>query len=146
MSKDKITLRIMTAQGVMEEGEYFKIVAEGADGYFGVLPGHISFITPLVPGVICASTADGDEEEGEDVLFAVHGGFCEVHDNRVLVLATVAERREQIDEERAKLAEERARERLSDKARKDVDFARAEIALKRALVRLRTANGNAVEE
>ena len=141
MSDDRISLKIMTAGGVMEEGDYYKVVAEGVGGCFGVLPGHISFITPLVPCVLRASRGCS-EEEGEDVLFAVHGGFCEVHDDRVLVLATTAEKREEIDETRAKRAEDRARERLENRSREGVDFVRAEAALKRALVRLYAVSGD----
>ena len=145
MSKDTISLKIMTASGVMEEGEYHKINAEGAGGCFGILPGHISFITPLVPCVLHA-VRGLEEDEIEEELFAVMGGFFEVHDDRALVLATAAEHSDKIDEARAKRAEERARERLTDRAREDIDFVRAEAALERALVRLRAVGGDSGEE
>ena len=142
MPGDKIKLKILTAKGIVEEGEYDKVVAPGCVGEFGVLPGHISFATPLDVGVLRAGRAVGEEDESQqDSTFAIHGGFCEVQDDNVLVLAVAAEPREKIDPDRAKRAEERARERLSERSREDIDFDRAEIALKRAIMRLEVHSG-----
>ncbi len=141
MSEDRLKLKILTAEGVIEEGEYDKVVAPGYVGQFGVLPGHIAFITPLDVGELKATPPGGEEAQAK--IFAVHGGFCEVQENKVLVLATAAEPREEIDAERAERAEQRARERLSDRKKDDIDFARAETALKRAMVRLQIHSGEA---
>jgi len=138
MSDDRLKLKILTAGGVIEEGEYDKVVAPGYVGQFGVLPGHIAFITPLDVGEVKA-TPPG--EGASEITFAVHGGFCEVQENNVLVLATAAEPKGEIDAERAKLAEQRARERLADRKKDDIDTARAETALKRALIRLQVHTG-----
>ncbi|MFH1550976.1 MAG: F0F1 ATP synthase subunit epsilon [Planctomycetota bacterium] len=139
MSDDRLKLKILTAEGVIEEGEYDKVVAPGYVGQFGVLPGHIAFITPLDVGEVKATPPGG--EGASEKTFAVHGGFCEVQENNVLVLATAAEPKEEIDAERAKRAEQRARDRLSDRKKDDIDTARAETALKRALVRLQVHSG-----
>jgi len=138
MSDDRLKLKILTAGGVIEEGEYDKVVAPGYVGQFGVLPGHIAFITPLDVGELKAVPPG---EGANEITFAVHGGFCEVQENSVLVLATAAEPKEEIDAERAKRAEERARERLEDRKKEEIDTARAETALKRALVRLQVHSG-----
>lgn len=139
MSDDRVKLKILTAEGVIEEGEYNRVVAPGYVGQFGVLPGHIAFITPLDVGELKAVPPGGEGVQAKT--FAVHGGFCEVQDDSVLVLATAAEPREEIDAERAKRAEQRARERLSDRKKDDIDAVRAETALKRALVRLQVHSG-----
>ncbi len=135
MSDERLALKILTASGVLEEGRYDKITVDGSEGEFGVFPGHIPFITALKPGILTAFTQSDDEFDRTD--FAVLGGFCEVQDDNVLVLAVSAEKREDVDAERAKRAEERARERLENRSREGIDFARAEAALERALARLR---------
>ena len=66
---------------------------------------------------------------------AVTGGFVEVRQNKVVVLADAAERAEEIDVERAEEARRRARDRLV--AREEVDLSRAAAGLQRSLARLR---------
>ena len=105
----------------------------GAEGYFGVLPGH----TPLL-----ASLQVGDlwfRQGGERYHIAVAFGFAEVLPDRVTVLAQIAERAEEIDVERAEAAHERARRRVERRA-SDVDFERARIALLKSLMRLQVAS------
>jgi F-type H+-transporting ATPase subunit epsilon len=69
----------------------------------------------------------------------VSGGFAEVRDNTVRVVAEAGERPAEIDEVRAREAEARARERISHdrvESGEPIDLLRAEYALKRALLRL----------
>jgi F-type H+-transporting ATPase subunit epsilon len=111
------------------------VVAPGAYGEFGVLPGHTTFLTTLQTGMIRYQEQGGNER----VVF-VNGGFAEVSLNTVTVLAESAERRKDIDVERAKAAVKRAEERLAEASRKeDVDFRRAQAALQRAIARIRAA-------
>ena len=78
------------------------------------------------------------EQEGKKFNIAVSGGFLEVRNSRATILATAAERAEDIDVERAEAARQRAEQRLAAKA-PDLDVLRAELALKRALNRLKAA-------
>jgi F-type H+-transporting ATPase subunit epsilon len=133
MTSEKVKLTILTAEGAIETGDYDSVTVPGCEGEFGVLHGHIAFLTPLGTGEL---RAVGKGEEAAVKKFAVHGGFCEVQDNKVLVMATAAEPQEKIDVERARRAAQRAKERLSDRSRRDIDFARAEAALRRATARL----------
>ena len=110
-----------------------EVVAPGIQGYFGVLPGHAPFLTTLGIGEVMYRT--GREERH----LAVSGGFAEVRNDKVIVLADTAERPEEIDRARAERARERAERRLSGRAQDEIDYARAAAALARALTRLQAA-------
>ena len=128
-----LTVEIVTAERVIysEEG-VDEVVAPGADGEFAVLPQHAAFITTLASGEV--RIMKGDEE----VPMAITGGFFEVRNDRIVVLADAVERVEEIDEERA--AEARARaEKLLREGQDVGDLMRAEAALRRAMVRLKIA-------
>jgi F-type H+-transporting ATPase subunit epsilon len=71
--------------------------------------------------------------------YATSGGFVEVHENKVMMLAETAERSDEIDVTRAEVARERARKRLAEK-NAGTDFDRARLALFRAMNRLKVAD------
>ncbi|MBW1782081.1 MAG: F0F1 ATP synthase subunit epsilon [Deltaproteobacteria bacterium] len=128
----KLYLEVVTPEKVMVSQEVDIVVAPGSLGEFGVLEGHVPFLSGIVPGELRYSS--GNEREH----FVVTTGFAEVSENRVSVLVDAAEKAAEIDVERARKALERAKERLAkDRSAEDVDFARAEAALKRAIVRMR---------
>ena len=134
-------LEIATPTRQLVSAEADEVVAPGSEGYFGVLPGHAPFLTTLGSGEV--SYRHG-REEGH---LAVIGGFAEVQDDRVMILAETAERPEEIDRERAEQARERAEQRLAGRnpqgrlpeAVGEIDYARAVAALARALARLQVA-------
>jgi F-type H+-transporting ATPase subunit epsilon len=107
----------------------------GLNGELGILPGHTPLISQLKTGVL-SYTQSG-------ALFRLHvsGGFVEVKDDRVAVLAEVAERAEEIDAERARLARERAERALSGWTGTENDFEVARAKLERSIVRLQLADG-----
>jgi F-type H+-transporting ATPase subunit epsilon len=72
----------------------------------------------------------------------VAGGFCEVRNDKVIVLADTAELPEEIDRARADRARERAEQRLAGRTQEEVDYVRAQAALARALNRLQIASRN----
>jgi len=103
--------------------------APGIEGEFGVLPGHIPFISALSIGTLHYK-ADGKMGH-----VFVSGGFAEVSDNKVTILAESAEQADNIDFARAENARKRAEQRLSDKA-DGINMLRATMALNRAIARL----------
>ncbi len=122
----------MTPDRLLVHEQVDEVQVPGAEGYFGVLPGH----TPLL-----ASLAVGEMwyRKGQEKTFlAIAFGFAEVLPDRVTILARLAERAEEIDIERAEAARQRAEARLTDRA--DVDFERARAALLKALTRLQVAS------
>jgi F-type H+-transporting ATPase subunit epsilon len=127
-------LEVVTPEKVMVSQEVEIVVAPGSLGEFGVLEGHVPFLTGIMPGEV-RYTSGGQTEH-----LAVTSGFAEVSDNRVSVLVDAAEKARDIDMERARKAMERAQQRLAkDRGTEDIDFARAEAALKRAIMRIKIA-------
>lgn len=127
-------VEIVTAERVIysEEG-VDEVVAPGAEGEFAVLPQHAAFITTLAPGEMRIVRSGGNEE-----VMAVTGGFFEVRNDRVVVLADAAERVDEIDIARAEAARRKAEETLRERTEL-ADLAQTQAALMRALVRLRVA-------
>ncbi len=109
--------------------------APGLEGEFGVLPGHIPFISALAIGALHYKA------EGKTRYVFVSGGFAEVSDDKVTILAESAETAENIDFARAEKARKRAEERLAQK-NEAVNNIRAESSLRRALVRLNLQGKN----
>jgi F-type H+-transporting ATPase subunit epsilon len=131
MAEGKLLLEIVTPQGLVFSEEVDEVTATGSEGEFGVLPGHVPFVTTLKIGMLTC------KKGSESKYFFVNWGYAEVGPEKVMVLADSAERAEDIDIERAKAAMKRAEERLKKAA--DVDFARAESALERAVTRSQIA-------
>lgn len=128
----RLSVEIVTHEGVAYQGEADGLVAPGTDGYFGLLPHHAPLIAELGVGDLRLRHQDRWEH------FALAGGILHVRGGEVLVMADAAEAAESIDTERARRSEERARERLSTHG-PDIDFNRASAALQRAINRLKIA-------
>ncbi len=128
-----LKVEIVTAERLVysEEG-VDRLIVPGVEGELGVLTLHAPLLTMIQPGVMRIV------KEGDEVEMAITGGFIEVRDNRVTILADSAERAEEIDEVRAEEARRRAQRRLEEREA-EVDLAQAEASLRRALVRIKTA-------
>jgi len=137
---EKIKLRVVTPSRLMFDEEVDEVTAIGELGEFGVLPNHISFLSTLVPGEM--SYKQGANKR----ILAVSGGYAEVLDNVMTVLAPAAEFGAEIDSARAERAKERAEKQMAEanrEGREEKDFELAEVALQRALVRLQVASKEA---
>ena len=116
------------------QGEAESVRAPGVEGSFQVLHGHAPMIAAFETGPLYVTP-----EGGERLQFATSGGFLEVLDDRVTVLAETAEPSTDIDVERARAAEERALAQLQNASGEDRE--RVQSALDRARNRLRLAMG-----
>lgn len=132
-------LEVVTAERVVYSDDVDMVIAPGSLGELGILPRHTALVTTLQPGPLRARKGT------DEVDLAIGGGFLEVRDDRVLVLADTAERAEEIDVERARAAEERARRLLAERGA-TADLAQAEAALRRSRVRLKVARRRRAEE
>lgn len=127
-----LTLEIVTPDHALVHEEVDEVEIPGADGYFGVLPGHTPLLATLSVGVLWY-------RRGQDTTYlALAFGYAEVMPDRVTILAQVAERAEEIDVTRAQSSKVRAEQRLA-RGTDGVDFERARIAMMKSLARLQVS-------
>ena len=128
-----LRLDIVTPDKVLLNAEVDYVGACGVDGQFGLLPQHAPLLSALKVG-------DLYYRQGNEIHWVfVSGGFVQISDNKVTVLAESAELASDIDVERAQEAKARAEKRLAD-PKADIDLVRAELALQRAVARIRVAS------
>ncbi len=130
---ERLRLELATPSRLVVSEEADEVVVPGADGYFGVLPGHAPLLALLGPGEVMYRVG------GAERYLAVSGGFAEVGPDRVTLLAETAERPEEIDAARARAARARAQERLSGRDAEAVDYPEALAARARAQARVQVA-------
>lgn len=129
----KVRLELVTPERLLVSEEVDEIIAPGYEGEFGVLPEHTQYLVILSAGVL-------RYRKGDDVRkVAVGGGFAEVTADRVVVLADVAERAEEIDVDRARQAYDRAEEALKDLPADDAAYHKALYAARRRASARKTA-------
>jgi F-type H+-transporting ATPase subunit epsilon len=128
-----LQLQIVSADRSLVNERVDEVVIPGADGYFGVLPGHTPLLALLGTGELWYR--QGQEKH----YLALAFGFAEVQPDRVTILAQIAERADDIDIARAEAAKRRAEERMA-RPSVDIDFERARLAMLKSLVRLQVAS------
>ncbi len=119
-------VELVSPERILFSGEADMVITRTTGGDIAFQPGHAPFLGVLQIGAARIRLTDGREE-----VAAVHGGFVEVNDDRVIILSDIAELSSQIDVARAERAKARAEQRLQQ----DHD-AEAEAALRRAHVRI----------
>jgi F-type H+-transporting ATPase subunit epsilon len=130
---DRLSLELATPTRMVVAETVDEVVVPGSEGYFGVLPGHAPLLATLGIGELTYRI--GREERH----VAVAGGFAEVRNDKVIVLADTAELPQDIDRARAERARDRAEQRLSGRSQEETDYMRAGAALARALTRIQVA-------
>ena len=128
----KIQLQIVSPERALVNETVDEVEIPGADGYFGVLPGHTPLLALLGAGELWY------RKGAEKTFLAIAFGFAEIQPDRVTILAQVAEKAEDIDVARAEAAKKRAEERLRE-PHVDMDAERARVALMKALIRLQVS-------
>ena len=132
MTVGTLQLEVVTPDKTVVSAEVEMAVCPGVEGEFGVLPQHVSMLSALKIGDLRYRV------NGKDENVFISGGFADVNNNVLSVLAESAELATDIDTARAQAAKERAEKRLS--AHDDsLDETRAEAALQRAVTRLQVA-------
>lgn len=123
-------LKIITQERIVFDDDVDEIYSRGVDGEFGILKGHIPMMSALDIGV--TRIKKGNQQKS----FSVMGGILQFKDDECLILTTLAESGDEIDEMRAREALERARRRRKD-ADARIDAKRAEASIARAKARLK---------
>src|SRR5213082_4017460 len=111
----KLQLQIVSAERSLAKETVDEVEIPGADGYFGVLPGHTPLLAVLGAGELWY------RQGAETHYLSIAFGFAEVQPDRVTILAQIAEKAEEIDVARAEAAKKRAEERLASQIT-DIDF------------------------
>ena len=125
-------VEVVTAERELYSGEADIVIAPGSEGELGILPKHAALLTTLKVGELLIKLSGAEEP------FFVSGGFLEVSNNSVTVLAETAEHAEEINEARAEAARRSAQELLAQ-AQSDTERAKLLGALERAVARIHVA-------
>ena len=119
---------------VLRRDDVARLIVPTTEGQITVLPSHAPLMASLDIGELVAIIP------GEEHTFAIHGGFFQIANDEVIVLADAAEHIDEIDVERADEARSRAEQRLAGTSPDEAnDLLRAQLALQRALLRQRIA-------
>ena len=134
----ELQLEVVTPERRVLNEAVDMVTVPGLGGELGILPGHAAMISQLQTGVLSYTKAG--------VLSQLHvsGGFIEVRNDRVSVLAEVAERPEEIDAARARLARDHIEKQLSAWSGTEEDFEKARAQLERSMVRVQLATGGQI--
>lgn len=128
----KILLEVVTPEKQLLSQEVDEVIAPGAEGEFGVLPGHCHFLSTLRIGELWYRTGTQTHH------MAVLWGFAEVTPTKVTVMAEVAEKAEDIDVERATAKVAEAERRLQAGGLPS-EVKEAQISLEKARLRKKIA-------
>ena len=133
---EKIQLEVVTPERRVLAEPVDMVTVPGFGGELGILPGHTPLISQLQTGVLTYV------QEGKSYPLHVSGGFVEVRDDHVSVLADVAELPEEIDSAHAKLSRDKLEKQLNAWTGSEEEFETAKVELDRSLVRLQLASGS----
>ena len=131
---DQLQLEVVTPERRVLAESVNSVTVPGRGGEMQILPGHAALISELQTGVLSYN------EDGTTFQLHVSGGFVEVNNDQVAVLAEVAERPEEIDTARARLTREHTEKELSSWSGTEEDFEKARAKLERSMVRLQLAD------
>lgn len=134
MSTPKINLQIITPEKIAYKDKADQITLPTGDGEITILANHIPLISTMKHGELVI------KNDGKEIPMAVCNGFIEVRRNCIIIMTDIAERVEEIDEQKAEEAKKKAKELLTEKDRmSDVAFADATALLEKSLARIRVA-------
>ena len=126
-----ISVEVVTPERVVHTTQGAEVLLPTINGTLGIRSGHLPLIAPLKAGQVVVK-----QENGEEEVYAVAGGFVEVLPNAVRIMADSAERAEELDELVVKDAIDRA-ERAKLEATEKHEFADAAAGLEANLARLK---------
>lgn len=129
----KINLQVLTPEKIACEGKVDQVSVPTKDGEITIMPNHLPLVSLMTHGELLI------KNDSKEIPMAVWGGFIEIRpDSEVIIMTDVAERIEEIDEQKAEEARQRAEDTLKEKDRlSDVAFADASAILEKSLTRLK---------
>ena len=127
-----LTLEIITPEKIIYQGEADEVLIPTPKGQIGVLPHHVHLMSKVVHGELAIKKGK------QETLLAITGGFLEVSNNKVTILADYAIRSEDIEVAKVQEAKKRAERLMAEKVSKQ-DYAEIEAQLRRSLLELKVA-------
>ena len=140
MAENKLQLSIVTPERLVLTEEVDQVNVPGVEGDLGILYDHAPILTTMRPGRFSYELLG--EKGKETIQMIISGGYLEVTDNRVIVLAEAVEFLDEIDKERAKASLAKAEETLANEDLSDDEFVEAQNRLFRAVARLEPTEVN----
>jgi F-type H+-transporting ATPase subunit epsilon len=131
MSAMTVNLNVVSAEEELFSGRIESLQITGSEGELGIMPGHAPLLTSLKPGMARIVKYGGEEE-----VIYLSGGMLEVQPNNVTVLADIAVRADDLEEQAVLEAKQRAEENINAHGA-DVDFAEVAAELARVTAQLR---------
>ncbi len=129
-----LDVEIVTPDRMMLEAQVDELNVPTELGYIGILPGHTPLLSILGQGEMMY------DQGGNKRYLSLFWGYMEVNNDKVTILAEIAESGAEIDRARAESARDRAEDRLRRIHESDIDFDRARAALMRAMIRLQASS------
>lgn len=127
-----LTLEIITPEKVVYSGEADEVLVPTPNGEIGILPHHVHFMSKIVEGELTI------KKGGRESFLAITGGFVEVTNNKVTILADYAVRSEDLEIAKVQEAKKRAEKLLAEKV-SEQDYAEIEASLRKTLLELKVA-------
>jgi len=128
----KLQLEVITPEKVVYKEEVDEVIIPTENGQIAILPNHVGLVTKIIPGEMIVKSGKNEH------LMAITGGFLEIANNQVSILAEYAIRAEDVEVAKAQDAQKRAENKMKEKA-SEHDFRIAEAELQKALLQLRVA-------
>ena len=133
MQPTAIELQVVTPQRHVLQDTVQYIEMPGKEGYLGILPGHAPLLTELGIGILSY------QKNGQTRYLTIAHGYAEVLPDRVIVLAEISDRAEEVDVTRTREGVEAAKAKLAKASPGDEDWQRASVELERCLNGLQAA-------
>lgn len=128
-------IQLITPEKVLIDQEADEVVLPTTTGELAILPHHVPLVTKVAPGIMIL------KHDGKEETLAVDGGFVEITDKSVSVLADFAVHAREASAVKAEEARKAAEKAMKEK-KSEYDFVEAEAAFRRALLELRLTNKN----
>lgn len=127
-----LLLEIITPEKIVLKDEVDEVIVPTVTGEIAILPNHAELLTKINPGELVI------RKNGKDQSFAIMGGFLEIINNHVSILADYAIRAEDIEIAKVQEAQERAKQKMKQKDTEQ-NFRVAEAELRKSLLQLKIA-------
>lgn len=130
-----IHLDLVDSESRIFEGDVEYIIATSVNGEIGIYPNHIGLITILAPGSLRIKMVDKTQQ----LILALSGGYLEVYDNKIVILADIVRRTNELDEARLIEQKNEAMQKLSKSdSSLTYDVAKVQASLDIAIAEIKT--------